>query len=71
MKPVAGFHFRAAAADTIEPLADGWHIINGEWKLRLESANKAVIRKSNGKTELLVPVGFADGKAKIVEEFAW
>jgi mono/diheme cytochrome c family protein len=70
-KPVDGFTFRAAVADKIEPLADGWYNINGEWKLHLESASKPIIRKRDGKTELLVPVRFEDGKAKIAEEFAW
>jgi mono/diheme cytochrome c family protein len=70
-KSVARFYFRAAVADKIEPLADSWYEINGEWKLRLESASKPAIRKNSGKTELLMPVHFKDGKAKIVEEFAW
>jgi cytochrome c2 len=70
-KSVDGFTFRAAVADRIELLADGWYHINGEWKLRLESASKPIIRKRDGKAELLVPVRFEDGKAKITEQFAW
>jgi hypothetical protein len=65
------FYFRAALADKIEPLADGWYRINGEWKLRLESASKPVIRKRDSKAELLIPVKFDGGTAKIIEEFAW
>jgi mono/diheme cytochrome c family protein len=70
-KPVDGFTFRAAVAGKIEPLADGWYDVNGDWKVRLESPSKPVVRKNNGKTELLAPVRFENGKAKIVEEIAW
>jgi mono/diheme cytochrome c family protein len=70
-KAVEHVYFRAAIADKIEPLADGWYKINGEWKLRLQSSTKPVIRKRDGKSELLVPVRFESGEAKITEEFAW
>jgi len=70
-KAVDRFYFRAAVADKIEPLADGWHKINNEWKLRLESASKPVIRKHGGKAELLVPIRFKDGQSQIIEEFVW
>lgn len=63
--------FRAAVADTIERLDGSWYGIDGEWKLRIESADEPVIRKSGGKTELLVPVVFPAHEARIVEEFAW
>jgi cytochrome c553 len=66
-----GFYFRAAVADKIELLADGWYKINGEWRLHLESASKPVTRMHDGKSELLIPLRFEDGKANIVEEFAW
>jgi hypothetical protein len=69
-KPVDGLWFRATFADKIEP-ADkkGTYRINGEWTLKLDT--EAKVRKSGGKMELLVPVRFQDGKARIVEEFAW
>jgi mono/diheme cytochrome c family protein len=70
-KAPEGFYFRAVVADKIEPLTDGWYKINEEWTLRLESASKPVIRKRDGKTELLILLHFEKGRVEIVEEFAW
>jgi mono/diheme cytochrome c family protein len=67
-KPVANLWFRAAAADKIESVAKETYRINGEWTLKIDSAK---IRKSGGKMELLAPVRFHDGKARIVQEFVW
>jgi hypothetical protein len=69
--PVQDLWLRAGVADTIEPLENGWYRINGEWKVRLESEGKVRVRDSAGKKELLVPVELRDGKATIVQEFAW
>jgi cbb3-type cytochrome oxidase cytochrome c subunit len=63
--------FRAAVADKIEPLADGWYRINGEWRMRIEAAAAPRLRRVGGKTELLVPVHFQDGRTQIVQEFVW
>ncbi len=68
-KPVANLWFRAAVADKIETIAKGTYRINGEWTLKLDP--EAKIRKSGGKMELLTPVRFHEGKAKIVQEFVW
>ena len=40
-------------------------------ELRLEAPATPVIRKSNGKMELLVPVRFQDSHSQIVQEFVW
>ncbi len=69
--PVENLWFRAAVGDKIEAQGDGWYLVNGEWKVRIESAAKPEIRVSNGKTELVVPVRFAENKAKIHEHFEW
>jgi mono/diheme cytochrome c family protein len=70
--PPANLWFRAAAADKIEALGDkGGYRINGEFTMKLDAGAAAKIRKSGGKMELLVPVRFQDGKARIVQEFAW
>jgi mono/diheme cytochrome c family protein len=66
-----GLWFRAAVADKIEAAGDGWYRINGEWKMRIESDGPPKVRDSGGKKELLVPVRFRDGKARIVQEFVW
>jgi mono/diheme cytochrome c family protein len=63
-------YFRAAVADKIEAAGDGWYRI-GEWKMRIESADTPRLRQSAGKSELLVPLRFKDGKATMVQEFAW
>jgi hypothetical protein len=68
-KGVDNLYFRAAAGGKIESLGDGWYRIDG-WKMKVEGGTPQV-RQSGGKTELLVPVRFADGKAEIVQEFAW
>jgi hypothetical protein len=69
--PPGSLWFRAAVGDTIEAKPDGWFLINGEWKLRLEAAGTPVVRTSAGHKELLVPVSFQGRKATIVEEFVW
>jgi hypothetical protein len=66
-----GLFFRAMVADKIEAVGDGWFRINNEWRLRIESAAAPRIRQVGGKQELLVPVRFGDGRARIVEEFVW
>lgn len=67
-KPADNLWFRAALADKIETLVKGTYRINGEWTMKLDAAK---IRKSGGKMELLAPVHFHDGKARIVQEFVW
>ncbi|HWG46567.1 MAG TPA: c-type cytochrome [Gemmataceae bacterium] len=71
-QPVDNFWLRAAVADKIETTKEkGVYRINGEWTMKIDSATAPRIRKSGGKTELLVPVRFQDGKARIVQEFVW
>jgi len=64
-------YFRAAVGTKIEALGDGWYRVDGAYKVKLDSAAAPLLRQSAGKTELLVPVRFADGKAQIVQEFVW
>jgi hypothetical protein len=70
-QPVKGLWFRAAAADKIEATGDGWYRVGGEYRVRIESAAPPVIRRSGGKTELLVPVRFDKGRARLVQEIVW
>ncbi len=49
----------------------GWYAIDGEWKVRISADSKPIVRESAGKAELIVPVKFDGGKARIVEEYAW
>ncbi|HTU94138.1 MAG TPA: c-type cytochrome [Gemmataceae bacterium] len=70
-KPADNLWFRAAAAAKIETTGKGTYRINGEWTLKLDTGAEAKIRTSGGRMELLAPVRFQDGKARIVQEFVW
>jgi mono/diheme cytochrome c family protein len=67
-QPTANLWFRAAVADKIETIAPDTYRINGEWTLKLQAAK---VRKINGKMELLAPMQFHEGKARIMQEFVW
>jgi mono/diheme cytochrome c family protein len=70
--PKDALWFRAAAGAKIEPLADGWYHIDRAWKIHIDAGGATpVIRGKEKDNELLVPVVFKDGKAKIVETFEW
>jgi hypothetical protein len=68
---VAGLYYRAAVANRIEPLANGSYRIDDAWNLKVEGAGKPQVRRSGGKQELLVPVPFQGGKARLVVEYVW
>ncbi|MCS7045640.1 MAG: PA14 domain-containing protein [Gemmataceae bacterium] len=63
-------YFRAAVGDTIEALGDGWYRV-GEWKMRLAVDGEPRLRSAGGRWELLVPVRFESGRARIVQEYHW
>ncbi len=63
--------FRAAVGGKIEELKDGGYRIDGGWNLKVPVGVKARIRGSAGKSELLVPVTFTDGKARLVFDYSW
>ncbi|MBY0527950.1 MAG: hypothetical protein K2R98_31420 [Gemmataceae bacterium] len=69
-KATEDLYFRAAVGTKIEAIGQGWYRIDG-WKMKIDSAEAPKIRQSAGKTELLVPVKFTDGKAQIAQEFVW
>jgi mono/diheme cytochrome c family protein len=69
-KPVTNLYYRAAVGAKIEPAEAGWYKIDN-LKVKLQGGEKPLIRQSGGKSELLVPVRFVDGKAQIVQEYAW
>jgi len=66
-----GLTFRAAVADQISDLGKGEYLIDSLLRLKIESGTKAVVRKSAGKTELLIPVRLSDGKARVDVDYAW
>jgi hypothetical protein len=63
-------YFRAAVGSKIEAVGDGWYKIDG-WKMKVESTVVPTIRQSSGKSELIVPVPFKDGKAEFKVEYVW
>lgn len=69
-KPVENIYFRAAVGNKIEALSGGWYHIDG-FRMRLTGTAAPVIRQSNGKMELLVPVRFTERNAQIVQEIVW
>ena len=62
-------YFRAAMGAKIEDQGSGWFRIDG-WKLKLDGGTPH-IRQANGKTELLLPIHFQHGEARITQEFVW
>ncbi len=69
---VDNLYFRGAAADKIATRNDGWFTIDGTLQMRLEAGgSKPVVRKQGNQMELVVPVKFESGQAKVVQEFAW
>ena len=70
--PIEGLFYRAAAATKIESV-DGDFVLDGHLKLTLgvDLTKSAIIRKSENKTELLIPVTFANGRAEITQLYEW
>ena len=70
--PVENLYFRAAVADDIEANGNNTFLIGDQQIMQIvESGNRAVVRESGGKKELLVPVVFANGKATIKQLISW
>ncbi|NQV25243.1 MAG: c-type cytochrome [Rhodopirellula sp.] len=70
--PVEGMFYRAAAAAKIERIADSF-VLDGHLKLTFDAvtAKSAVLRQSGGKTELLIPITFTNGRAEITQIYEW
>jgi cytochrome c len=62
-------HFRAAVGEKIEEV-DGGFLVDGKVRLEFPGA-KPLVRQSEGRAELLVPVTFQNGEAKLIEEIIW
>jgi hypothetical protein len=63
-----GLYFRAAAGKITEQ-ADGWYQVNNEWRTRVRSTVKPLLRTQGDRQELLVP---ASGKDMVIEqEIVW
>ncbi len=64
-------YFLAAQGGTIKETADGGFQVDNGFTVRLPKDTKAVLRESEGKSQLLIPVEFTNGKATITETFDW
>lgn len=70
-KPVEGLYYRAMVAGNIELKDDGSYLIDSKWTTKITAGAKPIVRSSDGKMELLVPVTFENGKASITQTYDW
>jgi len=68
--PVTAY-IRAAVADKIEPQSDGWYGVGTDLKIRIVADSTPILRESEGRKELLVPVPLNGTPATVVEEYKW
>jgi mono/diheme cytochrome c family protein len=66
---VTNLYFRAGAGAKIEE-KDGAFVIDGRLRVKLPGA-QATVRRIGDTSELLVPIVFRDGTARLIEEIAW
>ncbi|QDU30317.1 Cytochrome c [Anatilimnocola aggregata] len=66
----ADLQYRAMVADKIEA-ADGGFKVNGEWLLKIKSGQQGIVRQSNNKSELLIPIRFENRGANLTIEYDW
>ena len=67
-QPDSGVYFRAGSGN-IEPLEDGWFLLNDAHRIRVTtSGNKPLVRQVGGSSEILVPV---NGATMITQEIVW
>lgn len=65
--------YRAAVGNQIEKMGDGLYLIDGVWtmSLQIRSADQPLIRSSQSKQELLVPIRMENGRTDVVQQFHW
>lgn len=67
--PLKGVWFRVAEGGSISEPKDGWRIVDGKLRIRLQGAD-AKVRSSGGRQEWIAPLPDAS-QAAIVVEYAW
>ena len=71
-KPAGSVWFRAWSGSSVEAKPDGSYLIDGKVRMKFSTTSATpVVRQSDGKSELLVPVNIAGGETKIVQEIVW
>lgn len=65
--------YRAATGAKIEELAEGRYRIDNVWTMEVQATgtDKPIVRDSQGKKELLIPICLIDGKAEITQHYIW
>ena len=63
-----GLYVRAAVGSSIEPGPDGSFVVDKLWTVKTSGG---VLRDSNGRKELIVPVTVKDGQGEVVIELRW
>ncbi len=66
-----GWYYRAATAGKIELIAPGDYRIDGVWTLTIKSDAVPILRDSQGKSELLVPLTLRQQPVTITLQYAW
>ena len=66
-----GVYHRAAVGDSIEAKGEGTFLVDKKVTLKIAGGGAPVLRQRGGKTELLVPVEFTNGEAKLEETLTW
>lgn len=66
--PKGTLYFRAAKG--VIKKADGFYIVNEKLRLKLPGS-EPIMRGEGEQTELLVPLSFTNGEAKLVQELVW
>lgn len=69
--PAGALWYRAAVAKSIDDVGDNTFRIDGLWTIRLQAAEKAMLRESNDRKELLIPLTFRNEKTQIVQTYDW
>lgn len=69
-QPAEKIFLRLAVDDAIKAAGDNQFVMKAEWTTKI-SGGAAFVRESGGKSQLLVPIVFTNGQAKIVQEFQW
>ncbi|MCA9218150.1 MAG: c-type cytochrome [Planctomycetales bacterium] len=64
-------YYRAATSDSIDKLDDNWYQVGEELKISIRSSSsvKPILRESNGRNELLVPI--RSENEIITQEYSW
>lgn len=67
---VDNLYFRAGVGALIEEEGDGWYRIDKSLRVHVDVENP-VLRQSDGRWELLVPLILSDGGAELTQKIAW